>query len=67
MSGLEERKGIYKQAVSTLSDEKVTSLVLVARPDLAPLKEAARSSHELNLLGIKKSDTYNKWGITAFR
>ena len=53
LSGLEERKGIYKQAVSTLSDEKVTSLVLVARPDLAPLKEAGRSSHELNLLGIK--------------
>lgn len=53
LSGLEERKGIYKQAVSTLSDEKVTSLVLVARPDLAPLKEAVRSSHELNLLGIK--------------
>ena len=53
LSGLEERKGIYKQAVSTLSDEKVTSLVLVARPDLSPLKEAARSSHELNLLGIK--------------
>ena len=53
LSGLEERKGIYKQAVSTLSDEKVTNLVLVARPDLAPLKEAARSSHELNLLGIK--------------
>ena len=53
LSGLEERKGIYKQAVSTLSDEKATSLVLVARPDLAPLKEAARSSHELNLLGIK--------------
>ena len=53
LSGLEDRKGIYKQAVSTLSDEKVTSLVLVARPDLAPLKEAARSSHELNLLGIK--------------
>ena len=53
LSGLEERKGIYKQAVSTLSADKVTSLVLVARPDLAPLKEAARSSHELNLLGIK--------------
>ena len=53
LSGLEEKKGIYKQAVNTLSDEKATSLILVARPDLAPLKEAARSSHELNLLGIK--------------
>ena len=34
--------------------KNATSLILVARPDLAPLKEAARSSHELNLLGIKK-------------
>ena len=38
LSGLEEKKGIYKQAVNTLSDEKATSLILVARPDLAPLK-----------------------------
>ncbi len=31
LSGLEEKKGIYKQAVNTLSDEKATSLILVAR------------------------------------
>lgn len=53
LSGLEERKGIYKQAVETLSDAAATCLVLVSRPDAAPLKEAARSSHELRLLGIK--------------
>ncbi len=53
LSGLEERKGIYKQAVTTLSDAKATRLVLVSRPETAPLKEAARSSHELTLLGIK--------------
>ena len=26
--------------------------MLVSRPEIAPLKEAARSSHELQLLGI---------------
>ena len=53
LSGLEERKGIYKQAVETLSNANATRLVLVSRPEIAPLKEAARSSHELQLLGIK--------------
>lgn len=52
LSGLEERKEIYKQAVRTLSDAAATRLVLVSRPDTAPLKEAARSSHELQALGI---------------
>lgn len=53
LSGLEERKEIYKKAVETLSDTSTTWLMLVSRPDIAPLKEAARSSHELQLLGIK--------------
>lgn len=53
LSGLEQRKEIYKQAVRTLSDAAATRLVLVSRPDVAPLNEAARSSHELQGLGIK--------------
>src|SRR5574344_412772 len=53
LSGLETRKEIYKQAVNTLADGNATRLVLVSRPDTAPLKEAARSSHELHLLGIE--------------
>lgn len=53
LSGLEERKEVYKRAVETLSDSGATCLVLVSRPDAAPLREAARSSHELLLLGIK--------------
>lgn len=53
LSGLEERKEIYKQAVQTLADAAATRLVLVSRPDAAPLKEAARSSHELQALGIE--------------
>ena len=52
LSGREARKEVYKQAVSTLSDSKLTRLVLVSRPDVSPLKEAARSSHELRLLGV---------------
>ena len=53
LSGLEERKEIYKKAVETLSDTGATRLMLVSRPETAPLKEAARSSHELQLLRIK--------------
>ena len=53
LSGLEERKEIYKKAVATLSNAQTTQLVLVTRPEPAPLNEAARSSHELLLLGIR--------------
>lgn len=53
LSGLEQRKDVYKKAVATLADGNATRLVLVSRPDVAPLKEAARSSHELESLGIK--------------
>lgn len=53
LSGLEQRKEIYKQAVQTLSDPLKTNLILVSRPESSPLKEAARSSHELQLLGVK--------------
>lgn len=52
LSGLEERKDVYKQAVQTLQDPKQTTLVLVTRPDFAPLKEAKRASEELKELGI---------------
>jgi len=53
LSGLEERKDIYKEAVNTLADGSKTRLVLVSRPETSALHEAARSSHELQLLGIK--------------
>jgi arsenite-transporting ATPase len=53
LSGLEERKDIYKEAVNTLADGNITRLVLVSRPETAALREAARSSHELQLLGVK--------------
>ena len=53
LSGLEERKGVYQQAVKTLADSRATLLILVSRPDKSPLQEAARSSKELQLLGIE--------------
>ena len=52
LSGLEARKGIYKEAVSNLADKNKTTLVLVSRPEKTPLLEAERSSLELSDLGI---------------
>ncbi len=52
LSGLEDEKETYKYAVDTLADGKLTSLVLVARPEETPLLEANRASHELAELGI---------------
>lgn len=53
LSGLEQRKEIYKQAVQTLADSSETNLILVSRPEISPLLEASRSSSELQALGIK--------------
>ncbi len=52
LSGLEDEKETYKFAVDTLADVKLTSLVLVARPEETPLLEANRASNELAELGI---------------
>lgn len=53
LSGLEGKKSIYKQAVDTLADGKLTTLVLVTRPESAPLKEADRASKELKEIGVQ--------------
>lgn len=53
LSGLESKKAIYKKAVETLVDRQMTTLVLVTRPEEAPLKEAQRASVELADLGVK--------------
>ncbi len=52
LSGLEEKKEIYRKAVDTLTDEKATSLILVTRPESMPLIEAERASKELKDIGI---------------
>jgi len=52
LSGLESKKAIYKQAVETLADGSLTTLILVTRPETAPFKEAERASGELAALGV---------------
>ena len=52
LSGLEARKDIYKRAVDTLKNGSFTTLILVTRPETAPLKEAERAAKELTELGM---------------
>lgn len=53
LSGLEGKQAIYKEAAKTLADRERTTLVLITRPEEAPLKEAQRASMELADLGVK--------------
>ena len=52
LAGLESQKQMYSEAVTVLSDAKQTTLLLVSRPEEAPLREAARASSELKEIGI---------------
>ncbi|MGC6176960.1 arsenical pump-driving ATPase [Lacrimispora sp. 38-1] len=53
LSGLESKRDIYKNAVETLADGNLTTLILVSRPEVTPLKEAARASLELTDIGVR--------------
>lgn len=52
LSGLESKKEVYKKAVETLADGKLTTLILVTRPETGPLSEAERASRELSEIGV---------------
>ena len=52
LAGLEDKKDMYKKAVETLADGSKTTLLLVSRPEVTPLKEAERASNELAQLGV---------------
>lgn len=51
--GLKDQRALYESAFAKLSDPADTTVVLVARPDRASLKEAARTQGELAELDIK--------------
>jgi arsenite-transporting ATPase len=51
-SGLKMQEQRFQQALSALSDPQHTTIVLVTRPDRNALREAARTSDELRLLGL---------------
>ncbi|HSP22381.1 MAG TPA: arsenical pump-driving ATPase [Planococcus sp. (in: firmicutes)] len=53
LAGLEGKKEMYAKAVAALSDFKKTTLLLVARPDVSSLNEAARAAHELKEIGVQ--------------
>ena len=52
LAGLESKKEVYKNAVKTLANKDMTTLVLVSRPENSPLKEAERASKELQDIGV---------------
>ena len=66
LAGLESKKEVYKKAVETLADETATTMLLVARPDLLPLKEAGRASAELAALGISNQVFVINGKLTAW-
>ena len=51
-SGLKMQEQLFNQALASLNDASLTSIVLVARPEAGALNEAARSSDELRELGL---------------
>lgn len=53
LAGLEDKKDMYKKAVETLADKEKTTLILVSRAEITPLKEAERASKELQDIGVK--------------
>jgi arsenite-transporting ATPase len=53
LAGLQAQQQLYAETVRALSDEKLTTLILVARPEATALREAARTSAELSALGVR--------------
>lgn len=53
LAGLEKQRGIYKNALDSLTDAELTTLILVSRAQRATLVEAERTSKELAQIGIK--------------
>jgi arsenite/tail-anchored protein-transporting ATPase len=51
-SGLKMQEQLFNQALASLNDAALTSIVLVARPEAGALREAARTSDELRVLGL---------------
>jgi arsenite-transporting ATPase len=52
-SGLKMQEARFKAALDALSDPALTTVVLVTRPDAGAVAEAARTSDELQALGLR--------------
>lgn len=53
LSGLGDKKDMYRKAVQSLSDREKTTLMLIARPEESSLVEANRASWELRNIGVR--------------
>lgn len=53
LAGLSEQKELYAASSAALKNASTTTMILVARPDRASLREAERTREELSLLGIE--------------
>ena len=52
LAGLQTRKRVFNSAMLAIADPSQTAIILVARPDLASLKEAERTRAELVGIGV---------------
>jgi arsenite-transporting ATPase len=53
LAGLQDQQKLYQETVRALSDPATTTLVLVTRPEVTAMREAARTSAELAALGVQ--------------
>jgi arsenite-transporting ATPase len=53
LAGLQGQQKLYQETVRALGDQATTTLVLVTRPETTALTEAARTSFELSVLGVR--------------
>jgi len=53
LAGLQSQRRLYEATVRALGNAALTTLILVARPELSTLDEAARTSRELAALGMQ--------------
>lgn len=54
LAGLERQREVYAESVALLTDPTRTTLVLVARPEIGALAEAARTARELGATGMTR-------------
>lgn len=52
LAGLAAQQRVYQQSVEALGDPATTTLILVTHPETSALREAARTSAELQSLGV---------------
>jgi arsenite-transporting ATPase len=53
LAGLQDQQKLYRKSVDALSDSTKTTLLLVTRPEASALREAGRTSQELQQLGVQ--------------